>query len=167
MAIEAMEIDRLWFDAVLHPHRALGPRGFLILMLAIAAVSFATGMVFVILGAWPVFGFFGLDVVLLWFAFRANFRSARQFERVRLTDRLLTIERVAANGRARSWQFEPSWARIDIDEELEEMAELAIASHGRRFVFARFLSPCERIDLARALRQAMAQRRANLTTAAP
>ncbi len=164
MGIEAVEIDRLWFDAVLHPHRSLGPRGFMILMLALAGASFVTGVVFVAMGAWPVFGFFGLDVVLLWWAFRANFRSANQFERVRLTDRRLTVER-AAGGRVRSWEFEPAWARIDLDEAREEDAELAIASHGRRLVFGRFLSPAERVDLAHALRRALAERRANLTSA--
>lgn len=159
--------DRLWFDAVLRPHRALGPRAFLILMLVVAAISFAAGIAFVAMGAWPVFGFFGLDVLLLWLAFRANYRSARQFERVRLTDRSLTIEQVPATGRRRAFRFEPAWARIEIDEKSEDEAEVAIASHGRRFVFARLLSPAERVDLGLALRRAMAERRANMTTAAP
>jgi uncharacterized membrane protein len=34
----------------------------------IAAVSFAAGIGFLLIGAWPVFGFFGLDVVLIWWA---------------------------------------------------------------------------------------------------
>ena len=60
------------FRAVLHPHRSLGPRGFLILMLAIGGISFVTGMVFLSMGAWPVFGFFGLDVLLVYVAFKLN-----------------------------------------------------------------------------------------------
>ena len=43
-------------------------------MVAIGAVSFVAGVVFLLMGAWPVFGFFGLDVLLLYWAFRLNYR---------------------------------------------------------------------------------------------
>ncbi|MDD3446009.1 MAG: DUF2244 domain-containing protein [Zavarzinia sp.] len=161
------ELDRLWFDAVLSPHRSLGPRAFTLLMLCVVAISFASGMLFLMLGAWPVFGFFGLDALLIWFAFRANYRAARAFERVRLTDRDFTVERVDAKGRARRHRFEPTWARIQVEVRDEDDNELAITSHGRRFVFAKCLSPSERLALADALRAAFADRRDNMVTAAP
>lgn len=160
------DADRLWFDAVITPHRSLGPRAFTLLMLAIAGVSFVSGVLFLSIGAWPVFGFFGLDVVLIWLAFRANYRAARAFERVRLTDRELTVQRSDAKGAARLFRFEPSWARVDLREMAEDENELAIASHGRRFVFAACLTPGERADLALALSGALSQRRVNMTTAA-
>ena len=50
------------FSAVITPHRSLGRTGFLLLMLCIGAVSFVCGLLFLVIGAWPVFGFFGLDV---------------------------------------------------------------------------------------------------------
>jgi uncharacterized membrane protein len=65
------------FAATITPHRSLGSTGFLILMLCIGALSFVSGMVFLMLGAWPVFGFLGLEVLLIYVAFRANFRAAR------------------------------------------------------------------------------------------
>ena len=65
-----MERTRLLFDAILRPHRSLGPRGFLALMIFVALVSFAAGIAFVSIGAWPVFGFFGLDALALYVAFR-------------------------------------------------------------------------------------------------
>ena len=66
------------FRVVLTPHRSLGPKGFLALMLAFGAISFATGIVFYIAGAWPVVGFLGLDVLLVYVAFRLNYRSGRR-----------------------------------------------------------------------------------------
>ena len=63
------------FSAIITPHRSLSSTGFLIFMLCIGGISFAAGMVFLMLGAWPVFGFFGLDVALVYWAFRANYRS--------------------------------------------------------------------------------------------
>lgn len=63
------------FRAVLTPHRSLSPRGFLILMSVLATVSFATGLLFASIGAWPVLGFFGLDVGIIYLAFRLNYRA--------------------------------------------------------------------------------------------
>ena len=45
------------FLATITPHRSLGSTGFLVLMLCIGGVSFVSGMVFLLMGAWPVFGF--------------------------------------------------------------------------------------------------------------
>src|SRR5215470_12384369 len=72
------------FDAILRPHRSLGPTGFLILMSLVATVGFAAGVTFLLIGAWPVFGFCGLEVVLLYVCFRLNYRGGRCFERIRL-----------------------------------------------------------------------------------
>ena len=65
------------FSAVLTPHRSLSATGFLILMMLVGGVSFAAGIVFLMMGAWPVFGFFGLDVLLLYLAFRAQLPRTR------------------------------------------------------------------------------------------
>src|SRR5262245_1874511 len=82
------------FSAVITPHRSLGRRGFLILMLVLGGVSFTTGMVFLIAGAWPIFGFCGLDVLLVYWAFRVNFRRAAAYEQVTVTpsDRKRVVE---------------------------------------------------------------------------
>ena len=76
----------VFFDAVIYPHRSLPPQGFLLLMLVLGATSFAAGVTFVLAGAWPIFGYFGLDVLLVYLAFRASYRSARMHEWVRLTE---------------------------------------------------------------------------------
>ena len=71
-----------FFSARLTPYRSLGPTGFLILMAFVGGVSFVTGIVFMTKGAWPVFGFFGLDVLAVYLAFRWSYRSARAYEEV-------------------------------------------------------------------------------------
>ena len=88
------------FSAVLTPHRSLGPKGFMVLMGAVCAVSFGTGLFFYLLGAWPVVGFMGLDVALIYVAFRLNFRALRLYETVDLTPDALTVTRVAPSGEA-------------------------------------------------------------------
>ena len=106
------------FSAVLTPHRSLGPKGFMVLMGAICAVSFGTGLLFYLLGAWPVIGFMGLDVALIYVAFKLNFRALRVYETVDLTKEALTVTRVAPDGRSQSWSFSPYWVRVQVDERV-------------------------------------------------
>ena len=73
------------FSAVLTPHRSLSRKGFLILMTVLGLISFATGTVFLLAGAWPVFGFCGLEVLLIYFAFRMSYRRAKAYEQVTVT----------------------------------------------------------------------------------
>ena len=95
--------DQVPFVAELRPYRSLGRTGFMVLMGFVILVSFVAGIVFTLAGAWPVFGFFGLDVVIIYLAFRINYRDARLFERVELDRETLTITRVDPWGRAKSW----------------------------------------------------------------
>jgi uncharacterized membrane protein len=143
------------FRAVLTPHRSLGPKGFTILMAAVCVVSFATGLLFYMLGAWPVIGFMGLDVLLIYIAFKLNFRALRLYETVDLNDDVLTVTRVAPSGEAQSWSFNPCWVRLSLQQRLGRSTELSIASHGNRLVFASFLTDDEREDFASALSSAL------------
>jgi uncharacterized membrane protein len=127
----------------------------MILMAAIGVVSFAAGLFFYLLGAWPVIGFMGLDVLLIYIAFRLNFRALRLYERVDLTDHALTVTRVAPSGKAQSWSFNAYWVRLSLQQRLGRSSELSLASHGRRLVFASFLTDDEREDFASALSSAL------------
>ena len=95
------------FSAVLLPHRSLGRKGFVILMSVISGLSFLTGLAFYLRGAWPVMGFFGLDVLLIYGAFRMNYRAALLYETVELTERELKVTRVHPRGRPRAGPSTP------------------------------------------------------------
>jgi len=148
--------DEVLFDALLTPHRSLSPRGFAILMAIAGSIGFAFGGAFILLGAWPIFGFCGAEWLLFYFCFRHNFRAERVSERIRLTPDRLTVERRDRRGRLQSWSFQPYWLRVEVEEHHDSSNVLALASHGRRLTIAGFLSPPERLDLARALRSALA-----------
>lgn len=146
----------VFLDAVLTPHRSLSRRGFNLLMLVLGSVSFVYGAVFIALGAWPVFGFLGLDVFLVWLAFRASYRSARQREHVRLDEESLTVERIDRQGGRRHWLFQPYWLRVVFEEEDEDTNRLAIRSHGRTLALGTFLGPAQRREFAERLQRALA-----------
>jgi uncharacterized membrane protein len=149
------------FNALLTPHRSLSPHGFLVLMLAIGSVSFGTGIVFLLSGAWPVLAFCGLDVLLVYIAFKLNYRAARLHETVHLTPEQLVVKRIHPTGQEEIWQFNPYWVRLVVEEADEtNHAELILRSHGRELVFGRFLSNEEKVDFAQALSDALTATRA-------
>ena len=148
------------FHAVLYPNRSLGSFGFHLLMGAIVLASAAIGAGFALVGAWPVAGFLGLDVVLLYLAFRWNYRAGRCAELIRLDRDGLWVRRVGHDGRAREWRFEPHWVRVTIDDPPRHHSQLLLSSHGRTLAIGAFLTAEERAEVARALRAALSAHRA-------
>lgn len=147
---------RVFFDAVFYPHRSLSPFGFRLLMGFMGAGLMGVGMLFWTIGAWPVAGFCGLDLLLLYGAFHLNYHAARAGERVRLSDEGLEVRRLRPDGTvAQVWRVQPNWLRIDIDNPPEHGSQLTLSSHGRRMVVGSFLTPEERLEVAQALTDAL------------
>jgi uncharacterized membrane protein len=157
MSDRASTEGEIFYDAVLRPHRSLPPRGFAILMLVLAGASFGIALFCVLNGAWPVTPFFGLDVALVYVAFRVSYRRARLREELRLTEERLTVERVSPRGERRRWQFQPFWLRVRLEEEDEHSSRLLLTSHGRSLAIGGFLAPAERRRVAQGLRDALAR----------
>jgi uncharacterized membrane protein len=146
------------FSAVLTPHRSLSRKGFLWLMLVLGAISFATGTVFLLAGAWPVFGFCGLDVLLVYWAFQVSFRRAKAYEEVTITPSELTVRKVSHRGRISEWTLNPLWVRLDRVVHAEFGIErLFLVSHGRELPIAAFLGPQEKESFALALSAALGE----------
>jgi uncharacterized membrane protein len=146
------------FSAVITPHRSLSRKGFVLFMLALGLASFVTGMAFLLAGAWPVFGFCGLDVLLVYFAFRLNYRSGKAYEEVTVTPSELTVRKVSPRGRISEWTLNPLWVRLDRVVHAEFGIErLFLVSHGRRLAIAGFLGPQEKESFALALSTALGE----------
>ena len=145
------------FHAVLTPHRSLGARGFKILMSILIGSWIFAGLVFVSMGAWPIFGFFGLDVLAIYIAFRLNYRSARRSEVVRLSRDELSIQRTEVTGQTLSSRFNPLWTKLDIARHpYAGVTSIALASRGKRITVGDFLNPEDRASFATAFGQALA-----------
>jgi uncharacterized membrane protein len=159
-ADNATELEPTIFSATLTPHRSLGRVGFIVLMVLFGGISFVTGMLFLVAGAWPVFGFFGLDVLLLYWAFRLNYRHAEAYEQVTVTPSELKVRKVSHLGRAREWVLNPLWVRID-KVKLEDFGidRLFLVSRGKKLTIASFLGPDEKASFARELGNALSEAR--------
>jgi len=127
-------------------------------LLALFALGAALpSTLFLSLGAWPVAGFLGLDVAGLIIAFRAYRFLAGAEERIELTRDSLRVRCIPALGRAREYSFNPYWTAVRLQADGEESNRLAIGSHGRWLTIAAMLSPRERVEIAAALRAALAE----------
>jgi uncharacterized membrane protein len=144
------------FSAQLAPHRSLSRTGFLVLMAFLSLVSFAAGLAFWLMGAWPVFGFFGLDVLAVYWAFRINFRHARATEEISVTPSELRVRRVSHRGHVVEWVLNPLWVQLDQKTHEEfGIEKLYLVSKGRRISVASFLGPDEKASFAKALTEAL------------
>ena len=148
------------FSAVLTPYRSLAPMGFTVVILMIAGLSALLGLIFVLMGAWPVIGFLGLDVLLVYWALRASYRSGQAYEQVILTPSLLSVRAVSAQGAVQEWRANPLWVRID-REELGEfgLQRLFLVSRGERLAVGNCLDPQARASFAAALSRALGEAR--------
>jgi len=144
------------FSALLTPHRSLNRTGFLVLMAFLSAISFAAGVAFLLMGAWPVFGFFGLDVLAIYWAFKINFRRARACEEILVTASELRVRRVSHRGQVSEWVLNPLWVQIDQKTHEEfGIEKLYLVSRGRRLAIASFLGPDEKASFIKALSVAL------------
>jgi len=148
------------FDARLTPHRSLSATGFWLLMALVSAISFVAGGAFWAIGAWPIVGFFGLDVLLVYAAFRFSYRSGRLAELVQLSDDELLISRINPRGKVTRWRLQPYWVRVSAPETADSDAPLKLSSHGKELVIGSFLTAAERVAFAAALRGALREHRA-------
>lgn len=143
------------FDAVLYPSRSLGRQGFMWLMVVLLGCSLAVGGLFWSRGAWPVMGFYGLEIVIVWLAFRANYIAGRDYETIRLTSNELIVEDHSRRQGQKRWVFNPARVRVEIKNDPEHESALTITAYGRGVAAGMFLSPQERQDVAKALRDAL------------
>jgi uncharacterized membrane protein len=141
----------------LSPHRSLDQRGFTILMSVLGGASLVLGIAFLMMGAWPIFGFLGLDVFLVWLAFRANFRAARAFEEILVTPVRLVWRRVSARGEEREDTMNSRWVRLETNsDELSGVTRIALVERGIARVIGAFLHPAGKERLAKSLALALA-----------
>jgi uncharacterized membrane protein len=148
------------FARRLKPHRSLTRRNFHILLMIFSGGSLFTSMSFVLLGAWPVAGFMGLDVALFYLAFRANFRAARAYEELAITHFELVFAKVSATGERAEFHFNSAFVHLERVEHAEFGTQrLSLVSRGKSLEIASFLGPTEKADLAGALTRALIEAR--------
>ena len=147
--------ETVHFSTLLRPHRSLPPDGFKWLIRGVLLANLLVALPMYLLGAWPIAGFCGLDVALLWWLFDRNYFDAKRSETLTLTDRELVVVRIAPDGEREEHRLEAYWLKVDLGER-----RLVVSSRGNRVVVGRFLAPADRAKVADELQAALAALRA-------
>lgn len=152
----ATDADTPLFSARVTPHRSLSRGGFIALMMFVTGVSFAAGVMFLMMGAWPVFVFFGLDALIIYWAFKVNFRRAAATEDIVVTPYEIRVRRVSHRGHVVEWTLNPMWVRLEQKSHAEfGIEKLYLVSRSRRLSIGNFLGPDEKASFYKALLEAI------------
>lgn len=143
------------FEATLVPHRSLPPIGFVLVMGLLIVISMAIGVGFMLVGAWPVIGFLGIDVLLVYLAFRLSYGAARRREHIRLSADALEIYSRGPGREDRRTSLQPYWARVEVEGSSPRNTRLVIRSRGETVELGAFLAMDEKLAFAGALRDAL------------
>lgn len=149
--------ETVLFSAILEPQRSATVRHINTAVIVFAAASLPASLAFLSIGAWPVTGFIGLDIVLLLAALRFHHWAGRTHEIIHLTGRSLVVERVSHWGRRKAWEFQPHWLQVAVEDVDDHHNRLAIRTRGLSLYVGSFLTSQEKVELARALRRNLAR----------
>lgn len=147
------------FRATLRPYRSLSQKGFLILMSVLIGLNFAAGTAFYLLGAWPVAPFLGLDVALVWWAFRKNYSDALKEEQIEVTAHELILKRFDHDRQREERHFTRAWVKVELEEDKDRelIGSLYLRFKGERTEIGQFLAAHDRKQFAEILRGALAK----------
>ena len=115
------------------------------------AFSMSIALAFAAFGAWPVIPFTGLEMAVLYAAFRYVDRHAADYEIIEIKDDSVRVE-TRVGSQVQSVELNRHWAQLVTNDSSGEL-RLALRSHGREVEFGRHLTGKERERIARELRQ--------------
>ena len=147
-----------WLEKItIWPHRSLSPKGFAMVMGVLAGLLFLIGLGFFLAGAWPVIGFLGLELLVVWGAFKLNYRAARHRETIHTTTEELMFESQTPAGKQAQKSFPIGWLRISLSPPESPMVssrdqqKIILSSHGEQAEIGKYLHPAEKAGLSREL----------------
>ena len=133
-------MEKTFLDITLLPYRSLSKKGFKNLMLTVCLIFFSVGVFFWYIGAWPVFGFLGLDVFLLYYAFKINYKAGEIFETIKIIRENLLITRNFPSGKKQIWNLDPYWTKVEILNPAKHQHNLIIKSKNKVVLLGSFLN---------------------------
>ena len=150
-----MNKNKKLYSITLKPYRSLNKIGFIIMMLVLCGFSFITGIILMKKGAWPVFGIFGLDILLVYIFFRLSYKSGKEFEVINLTKKKLIIKKYKEKKIIKTYILDANWVKIQIQNPLEHSSKLQISSKNKSIIIGSFLRLDEKIEVLQNIENAL------------
>lgn len=139
---------KYYLDIKIYRNQSLTTRGLYILMFFITIPASYIGISFYVLGAWPVLGFMGFEILLIYIAFKILFYKNKFYEHIILDSEKLNILFKKKNKIIKKIELEPTWVQVKIEKIYENEDTLIVSSHGKKIILANYLIPEERLKLA-------------------
>mgnify|MGYP001044761974 CR=1 FL=1 len=138
----------LW-EITLWPHRSLGRTGFRNTMILVAfGLLLPTLPLFFTTAGWTMVPFIGGAFLMMWLAFKLNYRHGRITEHLSLWSDIIAVERHELDGEIKRWKANPYWLRIKLIKEGGPVDNyLTLIGNDREIELGAFLSPEERLAL--------------------
>ena len=138
----------------------MGARGLRVVVALTAIAATVPAIAFYSLGAWPIVGFLGLDVLLIWWALSTSMRDGRRYETVTLWPDQLELKQVEGTGKETLSRFSPQLVKLVIDRDFNERTTgLHLRTADRDVVLGAFLNADEKSSFAKAFGTALKRAR--------
>jgi uncharacterized membrane protein len=141
------------YTLIAKPNNSMTTAGRYLVFGFIFIVSSGISLAFAVIGAWLVLPFAGLEMLVLFLAFRYVDRQSGDYERLTLSGDRLLLE-CRAGGELKRSEFNRYWAQVVCDAG---GSRLALRSHGHEVEFGQYLTEQERTQLARKLKARIRQ----------
>ncbi len=148
-------MEKTFLDITVLPYRSLSKKGFKYLMFIVSFIFFSVGVFFWYIGAWPVFGFLGLDVALLYYAFKINYKSGEIFETIKIIRKNFLITRNFPSGKQQVWRLEPYWTKVEISNPARNQHNLIVKSRDKVVLLGSFLNYSDKKKLLSKIESAL------------
>ncbi len=144
------------FEAVCTAHQSLDDRGMRAVAVLVIAASAAVATLFTVLGAWPIIGFTGLEVLLVLGLLSLHRRGGRRaMEVLAITGGQLVVRRTDTRGRREELALDAYWARVSLEERPGTASRLLLTERRRGVEVGGLLGDAERRELAAMLSEAL------------
>ena len=149
------QINGILLEAYLSPSVAIKLSAVRWILSLFGCVCVLVGVTFALIGAQPVLGFMGIEIILLFAAYRFCVRNSRMAEQIILSRHSLLFRRIDRYGNVSITNLEPLWLRVEIGRAKGVFRHIILASKGRTYNVGVFLTPEEKVVLLNTLQRAL------------
>lgn len=153
------QINGILLEAYLSPSVAIKFSAVRWILSLFGCVCVLVGVTFVLIGAQPVLGFMGIEIILLPAVYRFCVRNSRMAEQIILSGRSLLFRRIDRYGNVSITNLEPLWLRVKIGRAKGIFRHIILASKGKTYNVGVFLTPEEKVVLLNTLQRALGKLR--------
>ena len=140
----------------LEPSKSLRPEGANLILVILGGFGLVISGSFMVFGAWPVFGFMALDVLLIYTAFQAQYRRSNRGQEITISNDKIEIKYFKAGTCIKTILFNRYWAKLEHLNTFNRHSKLMFSSHGKFSEIGEFLSFKEKQKLVADLKPLLA-----------